>query len=90
DQRLINSYQQVEIDKTLTRLCDAMGKSERIRILSFRLRTVCTFTSLYLFISLLPFRITEHLGGILVPVVIFISVCFLFIEKMANTPAGSV
>jgi putative membrane protein len=27
----ITTYQQVEIDNTLTRLCDAMGKCERIK-----------------------------------------------------------
>jgi putative membrane protein len=27
----LNDYQQVEIDRTLTRLCDAMGKCERIK-----------------------------------------------------------
>jgi putative membrane protein len=29
--KTITTYQQVEIDNTLTRLCDAMGKCERIK-----------------------------------------------------------
>ncbi|MEJ1236683.1 bestrophin family ion channel [Chryseolinea sp. T2] len=84
DQGWINAYQQVEIDKTLTRLCDAMGKCERIKNTVFPTTySLYIHFALYLFILMLPFGLTEHLGGILVPVIILISACFLFIEKMA-------
>ncbi|MBT1703911.1 bestrophin family protein [Chryseosolibacter indicus] len=84
DEGLLNPFQQVELDKTLTRLCDSMGKCERIK------KTVFPTTyglyinfALYLFITLLPFGLTEYVGLVLVPLIILISAAFLFIEKMA-------
>ena len=80
----INRYQQMEIDKTLTRLCDAMGKCERIK------NTVFTSTyslyihfSLLLFIAMLPFGVIDYFGFLEVPLVVAISASFLLIEKMA-------
>lgn len=80
----LNAFQQVEIDKTLTRLCDAMGKCERIKNTVFPTTYGLYINfALYLFIVLLPFGLTEYLGVILVPIIILISAAFLFIEKMA-------
>jgi len=80
----LNEYQQVEIDKTITRLCDAMGKSERIK------NTVFPATySLYIhlavnfFLFLLPLSLVGILGVFEVPIVITIAASFLLIEKMA-------
>jgi putative membrane protein len=39
----LNDYQQVQIDGTLTRLCDSMGKCERIKTQFSRQRIACTF-----------------------------------------------
>lgn len=84
EEGLLNPFQQVQIDKTLTNLCDSMGKCERIK------KTVFPTTyglyinfALYLFILLLPFGLTDYLGIIIVPLTILISASFLFIEKMA-------
>jgi putative membrane protein len=80
----INEYQQVQLDQTLSRLCDAMGKCERIK------NTVFPATySLYIhfamnfFILLLPFALIEYFGFIEVPMVVAIAASFLLIEKMA-------
>lgn len=80
----VNEYQQVEIDKTITRLCDAMGKSERIK------NTVFPATySLYIhlavnfFLFLLPLSLVGILGVFEVPIVVTIAASFLLIEKMA-------
>lgn len=80
----INEYQQVELDRTLSRLCDAMGKCERIK------NTVFPATySLYIhfamnfFILLLPFALIEYFGLIEIPMVVAIAASFLLIEKMA-------
>lgn len=80
----INAYQHVELDRTLTRLCDGMGKCERIK------NTVFPVTySLYIhfanifFILLLPFALVDILGYIEIPLVIAISASFLLVEKMA-------
>lgn len=80
----INPFQQVELDRTLTRLCDSMGKCERIKNTVFPTTYGLYINfALYLFIILLPFGLTEYLGSIIVPLIILISACFLFIEKMA-------
>jgi ion channel-forming bestrophin family protein len=84
EQGWLNQYQQVEIDRTLTRLCDAMGKCERIK------NTVFPATySLYIhlamnfFILMLPFALIDFFGFIEVPLVIVIAALFMLIEKMA-------
>jgi len=80
-----NPFQQVELDKTITRLCDSMGKCERIKSTVFP-TTYSIYINfvLYLLIILLPFGLTEYLGGVLAPLTILISAAFLFIEKMAT------
>jgi putative membrane protein len=80
----INTYQQVEIDNTLTRLCDSMGKCERIKNTIFP-----TTYSLYirftlcLFILLLPFGLTDYLGWMQIPIIATIAAACFLIEKMA-------
>ena len=84
DQGKINSYEQVEIDNTLTRLCDSMGKCERIKNTVFP-----TTYSLYirftlcLFIMLLPFGLTNLVGWLQIPLVTTIAAAFFLVEKMA-------
>ncbi len=80
----LNDYQQVQIDRTISRLCDAMGKSERIK------NTVFPATySLYIhlavnfFLFLLPLSLVGILGVFEIPIVITIAASFLLIEKMA-------
>ena len=80
----INRYQQVELDRTLTRLCDAMGKCERIKNTVFpSTYSMYIHFSLLLFITLLPFGVIEYFGFLEIPVVMAISASFLLIEKMA-------
>lgn len=80
----INMYQQVEIDNTLTRLCDSMGKCERIKntIFPTTYSMYMRFT-LCLFIIVLPFSLTNLLGWLQIPLVTTIGVAFFLIEKMA-------
>lgn len=80
----INRFQQVELDRTLSRLCDAMGKCERIKNTVFpSTYSLYIHLALLLFIALLPFGVIEYFGLFEVPLVIAISACFLLIEKMA-------
>lgn len=80
----INRYQQIEIDKTLTRLCDAMGKCERIKNTVFpSTYSLYIHFSLLLFIAMLPFGVIEYFNFLEVPLVLAISASFLLIEKMA-------
>nr|WP_068891614.1 bestrophin family ion channel [Pedobacter panaciterrae] len=80
----INSYQQVEIDKTLTRFSNHMGGCERIKNTIFPATySVYIHFSLVLFILLLPFGLIEFFGIVEVPLVIAISCSFFLIEKMS-------
>lgn len=80
----INAYQHVELDKTLTRLCDSMGKCERIKNTVFPVTysLYLHFTILF-FILLLPFSVIDFFGWAEVPLVTAIAASFLLIEKMA-------
>lgn len=82
--RKLKTFQQVEIDKTLSRLCDAMGKSERIKntIFPTTYSMYIRFT-LCLFVFLLPFGLTSLLGWFAIPLVTTIAAAFFLIEKMA-------
>ncbi|AYL97336.1 bestrophin family protein [Mucilaginibacter celer] len=80
----LNDYQQVQIDGTLTRLCDAMGKCERIKNTVFPVTySLYIHFCLYLFIMLLPFGLIEYFGMFEVPLIIAIAAAFLLVEKMA-------
>ncbi len=80
----LNSYQQVEIDKTISRLCDSMGKCERIKNTVFPATySLYIHFALLLFIGLLPFGVIEYVGFFEIPLVVAISASFLLIEKMA-------
>jgi len=80
----INKYQQIELDKTITALCNHMGGSERIKNTIFPV-TYSKYInmSIHLFIVLLPFGLIEYFGYMEVPLVIAIAAFFLLVEKMA-------
>lgn len=84
EQGWINRFQQVEIDRTLSRLCDAMGKCERIKNTVFPVTySMYIHFSMLLFIAFLPFAVIQYFGIFEVPVVVAIAASFLLIEKMA-------
>lgn len=80
----LNEYQQVEMDKTLTRFSNEMGGCERIKNTVFpETYSVYIHFSLILFIMLLPFGLIEFFGVVEVPLVIAIACSFFLIEKMS-------
>jgi len=80
----INEFQQVELDKTLTRFSNEMGGCERIKNTIFPATYgIYIHFSLVMFIMLLPFGLIEYFGVVEVPLVIAISSSFFLIEKMA-------
>jgi len=84
NQEWLNTYQQVEINQTITKLCDAMGKCERIKKTVFPTTySLYIHFALYLFMTLLPFGMTEYPAFIQIPLVITMAAAFLLIEKMA-------
>lgn len=83
-EKKITTYQQVEIDNTLTRLCDAMGKCERIKNTVFPTTySIYIRFTLCLFIILLPFGLISLLSWFAVPLITTIAAAFFLIEKMA-------
>jgi putative membrane protein len=80
----INEFQQVELDHTLTRFCDSMGKCERIKNTVFPVTySFYLHIALYFFLLLLPFGVIEYIGIIEIPLVTVLATFFLLIEKMA-------
>lgn len=80
----INEYQQVEMDRTISRLCDSMGACERIKNTVFPATySLYIHIALNFFILLLPFGLIEFFGFMEVPLVVAIAALFLLIEKMA-------
>jgi putative membrane protein len=80
----INTYQQVEIDNTLSRLCDAMGKCERIKNTIFPTTySMYIRLTLCLFILLLPFGLIDVLSWFAIPLITAIAAAFFLIERMA-------
>lgn len=80
----LNMYQQVELDDTLTRLCDSMGKCERIKNTVFPVTYgLYIHFSLFVFVLLLPFALIEVFGMFQIVMVATIAATFFLIEKMA-------
>nr|WP_315221688.1 bestrophin family ion channel [uncultured Flavobacterium sp.] len=83
-EKRFNTYQQVEIDNTLTRLCDAMGKCERIKNTIFPTTySMYIRMTLCLFVLLLPFGLISLLSWFAIPLITIIGGTFFLIEKMA-------
>lgn len=83
-QEWITPYQQVELDRTLSRLCDAMGKCERIKNTVFPATySLYLHFAMHFFLLMLPFALIEYFGFMEVPLVMAIAASFLLIEKMA-------
>ena len=80
----INEFQQVELDRTLTRLCESMGRCERIKNTIFPMTySMYIHFALYFFILMLPFGVIEYVGIVEIPLVTLLASFFLLIERMA-------
>jgi len=81
---VINDYQQMQLDATITRLCDWMGMSERIKGTIFpKLYTLTLKFFLYLFVLLLPLGILEYFGFAEAAFMLVICAPFFMLEKTA-------
>lgn len=81
----LDEFHHVQIDNTLVRLCDAMGKAERINNTVFP--TTYSFflhSLIYIFIFLLSISLSEIDGLFEIPLLIIISVPFLLLERTAK------
>jgi putative membrane protein len=81
---LINDYQQVQIDSTLTRICASMGKTERIKNTAFpKTYRLTLHLFIYIFLITLSLALTEMHSLIEIPLLIIISIPFFLLEKIA-------
>ncbi len=84
DEGKINEFQQVQVDTTLSRLTDSLGKCERIKNTvfpkSYRL-TLHFF--IYMFLVFLSFALNGMKVYIEIPILVFISIPFFLLEKIA-------
>lgn len=81
----INDFQQIQIESTVTRLCDSMGKSERIANTVFpsTYRKFIHFF-IYVFLIILSVALVESIGIYEVPLLMVIASTFFLIEKSAR------
>lgn len=84
-QEAINPFQQVQLDETLVRLCDSMGKAERIKSTVFptNYRRLVHFL-IYLFMGTLSLSLVESSGIREIPILIMFAVTFFLVERTAR------
>lgn len=78
----VNPFQQVQIDSTITRLCDSMGKAERINgtVFPVTYRLFVHFF-IYLFLIVLSLALVETVGIYEIPILTLIASTFFLLEK---------
>ncbi|MDR3715025.1 MAG: bestrophin family ion channel [Puia sp.] len=81
----INQLQQIQLDSTVVRLVDSMGKSERIKgtVFPTTYRRFIHFF-IYLFLSVLSLTLLESIGFYEVPLMILVASTFFLIERSAK------
>ncbi len=79
---LVNEFQQVQIDSTIARLCDSMGKCERIKNTVFpKAHSMLIHTIIYVFAAMIPFGLFDKYLVVETIITIGIPVIFIAIEK---------
>lgn len=95
---VITEFRQIQLDTTLARLCDSMGKCERVKNTIFpRSYSVLVHTLIYTFAFILPFGLDDAHVIAEILMTIIIPVMFIAIEKTAiimqdpfeNTPVDT-
>jgi len=81
----LDVYSHIQLDDTLVRLCDSMGKAERISSTIFpsTYRMLLHFI-IYLFVVTLSFALKDVNPIFEIPLLILISICFFLLEKTAS------
>ncbi|MDP2275319.1 MAG: bestrophin family ion channel [Archangium sp.] len=80
----LNDFQQIQLDSTLVRLCESMGRAERIKNTVFPV-TYRLFLHLfiYLFLLVLSLALVGALGLYEVPVLVLVASTFFLVERTA-------
>lgn len=80
----VTGFEVIQIDSTISRLTDSMGKAERIKSTVFPMTyTILVEYLLYLFVLLLPLGMTDYFGYMVAPLLVLISIPFFLLEKTA-------
>jgi len=84
-QGALNAFQHVQLDATLVRLCDALGRAERIRNTVFptSYRLLIHFF-IYLFLGTLSLSLVETVGDWEVPLLLTIATTYFLLERTAR------
>jgi putative membrane protein len=81
----LDIFSQIQLDNTLVRLCDAQGKSERIKGTVFPVTyRVYLHAMIYLFVITLSISLKNVSGYFEVPLLLVISGAFFLLEKSAT------
>ena len=81
---LVNDFQQIQIDNTLVQLCASMGKAERIKNTPFpKPYRLTLHLFIFIFLITLSVSLTEMPSLAEIPFLIFISIPFFLMEKIA-------
>ena len=79
---MVNDFQQVQIDSTIARLCDSMGKCERIKNTVFpKAHSLLIHLIIYVFATMLPFGLSDEYLAVEIGLTIGIPIIFIAIEK---------
>ncbi|WP_407508632.1 bestrophin family protein [Elizabethkingia anophelis] len=101
DKGLISEFRLIQLNETLARLCDSMGKCERIKNTVFpRSYSILVHSLIYVFAAILPFGFDDSQLSLLIieiGITILIPTLFIAIEKTAiimqdpfeNTPVDT-
>lgn len=80
----LQEFKQVQVDTTLSRLCDAMGKCERIKNTVFpRSYSLLVHLLIYVFATLLPFGLDDKYIEVEIFLTAIIPLIFISIERTA-------
>lgn len=84
-QEAINPFQQVQLDATLVRLCEAMGQAERIKNTVFptNYRQLVHWL-IYLFLGTLSLNLVETIGLWETPILLVFALTFFLVEHTAR------
>ncbi|NME70957.1 bestrophin family protein [Flammeovirga aprica] len=81
----LDTYQLVQLDETLSKLTDSMGKCERIKNTVFpSMYTLLLEILIYLFIFSVPYGLVETNGLVLLVTSLTLALAFLVIERIAT------
>jgi ion channel-forming bestrophin family protein len=83
--RLVNDYQQMQLDRTLVRLVESMGMAERIKKTVFPVTyRIFVHYFVYLFLIVLSLTLVETIGVLEIPILVVIAASFFMIETTAR------